>query len=157
MNPHTKCPWLSRRISLWRVTRDDLVRGARFDDAVCRVSFCVDIHALDPKQGKGIDASGVKVQPYDIPLRALIARDAPNLMMAGRCISGDFAAHASYRVTGVAAALGEAEIRVGRGCPQPADGGVLGDRALRHALEGGNPLPPNADAKDGDHLYSSTG
>ncbi len=99
----------SRRIhGLYCVTRDDLVRGARFDDAVCRVSFCVDIHALDPTQGKGIDASGVKVQPYDIPLRALIARDAPNLMMAGRCISGDFSAHASYRVTGVAAALGEA-------------------------------------------------
>jgi hypothetical protein len=50
----------------------------------------------------------VKVQPYDIPLRALIARDAPNLVMAGRCISGEFSAHASYRVTGVAAALGEA-------------------------------------------------
>ena len=103
----------SRRIhGLYRVTRDDLVRGARFDDAVCRVSFCVDIHALDPAQGKGIDASGVKVQPYDIPLRALIARDAPNLMMAGRCISGEFPAHASYRITGVAAALGEAAGRV---------------------------------------------
>lgn len=99
----------SRRIhGLYRVSRDDLVRGARFLDAVCRVSFCVDIHALDPARGKGIDASGVTVKPYDIPLRALIARDAPNLMMAGRCISGDFFAHASYRVTGDAAALGEA-------------------------------------------------
>jgi hypothetical protein len=29
-------------------------------------------------------------------------------MMAGRCISGDFIAHASYRVTGNAAAMGEA-------------------------------------------------
>ncbi len=28
--------------------------------------------------------------------------------MAGRCISGDFYAHASYRVTGNAAVLGEA-------------------------------------------------
>lgn len=99
----------SRRIhGLYRVTRDDLVRGARFPDAVCRVSFCVDIHALDPARNKGIDASGVTVKPYDIPLRALIARDAPNLMMAGRCISGDFFAHASYRVTGDAAVLGEA-------------------------------------------------
>jgi len=99
----------SRRIhGLYCVTEDDLVRGARFADGVCRVSFCVDIHALDPSRGKGIEASAIKVKPYDIPLRALIARDAPNLMMAGRCISGDFAAHASYRVTGDAAALGEA-------------------------------------------------
>lgn len=28
--------------------------------------------------------------------------------MAGRCISGDFFAHASYRVTGNAVAMGEA-------------------------------------------------
>ncbi len=103
----------SRRIhGLYRVTQDDLVSGARFDDAVCRVSFCVDIHALDPTRNKGIDPAGVKVKPYDIPLRALIARDAPNLMMAGRCISGDFSAHASYRVTGVAAVLGEAAGKV---------------------------------------------
>jgi hypothetical protein len=29
-------------------------------------------------------------------------------MMAGRCISGDFFAHASYRVTGNAVSMGEA-------------------------------------------------
>ena len=46
--------------------------------------------------------------PYDIPLRALIAKDVDGLMMAGRCISGDFLAHASYRVTGNAVAMGEA-------------------------------------------------
>lgn len=46
--------------------------------------------------------------PYDIPLRALIAKDVDGLMMAGRCISGDFTAHASYRVTGNAVAMGEA-------------------------------------------------
>jgi hypothetical protein len=48
------------------------------------------------------------VKPYDIPLRALIAKDVDGLMMAGRCISGDFFAHASYRVTGNAVAMGEA-------------------------------------------------
>ena len=47
-------------------------------------------------------------KPFDIPLRALIARDVDGLMMAGRCISGDFIAHASYRVTGNAVAMGEA-------------------------------------------------
>jgi len=48
------------------------------------------------------------MKPYDIPLRALIAKDVDGLMMAGRCISGDFTAHASYRVTGNAVAMGEA-------------------------------------------------
>ena len=33
-------------------------------------------------------------------------------MLAGRCISGDFFAHASYRVTGNAVAMGEAAGKV---------------------------------------------
>lgn len=52
--------------------------------------------------------AGVKTRPYGIPLSALIGRDVDGLMMAGRCISGDFIAHASYRVTGNAGAMGEA-------------------------------------------------
>jgi hypothetical protein len=48
------------------------------------------------------------VQPYDIPLRALQARDVAGLWLAGRCISGDFLAHSSYRVTGDAVTMGEA-------------------------------------------------
>jgi succinate dehydrogenase/fumarate reductase flavoprotein subunit len=51
---------------------------------------------------------GVVMKPYDIPLRALIARDVDGLLLAGRCISGDFYAHASYRVTGNSVATGEA-------------------------------------------------
>ena len=50
----------------------------------------------------------MEFHPYDIPLRALISRDIPNLLLAGRCISGDFYAHASYRVTGNCVPLGEA-------------------------------------------------
>ncbi|MFZ9992759.1 MAG: FAD-dependent oxidoreductase, partial [Opitutales bacterium] len=66
-----------------------------------------DVHALT-KEKSAYSNMGVKVKPYDIPLRALIARDVDGLMMAGRCISGDFIAHASYRVTGNAVAMGEA-------------------------------------------------
>jgi cytochrome c556 len=93
----------------YTVTKEDLIKGARFDDAVCRSTFNVDIHALEPGHaGGGYTTAGTKVIPYDIPLRALIAKDADGLLMAGRCISGDFYSHASYRVTGNAVALGEA-------------------------------------------------
>ena len=37
-----------------------------------------------------------------------LARDADNLFMAGRCISGDFISHAAFRVTGSAVATGVA-------------------------------------------------
>ncbi len=48
------------------------------------------------------------MRPYDIPIRACIAAGVDGLLMAGRCISGDWYAHASYRVTGEAVRLGEA-------------------------------------------------
>lgn len=93
---------------LYTVVADDLKEGRRFDDAVCRVTFGIDVHALDPSKNKGIDPNPWRAKPYDIPLRALVARDVKGLMFAGRCISGDFIAHSSYRVTGNAVALGEA-------------------------------------------------
>lgn len=106
-----------RRIhGLYRLTKEDLIRGARFPDAVCRVTFGVDIHALDPSKGKGLGSGGVKSQPYDIPLRSLVARDVEGLLLAGRCISGDFWAHGSYRVTGNAVTMGESVGRFGAQC-----------------------------------------
>lgn len=93
------------------VKKQDLIDGTRHEDGVARVTFGVDIHAKSKKDNDKvtIERGGVtKFTPYDIPLRALVAKDVDGLMMAGRCISGDFVAHASYRVTGNAVAMGEA-------------------------------------------------
>jgi hypothetical protein len=109
------------------VTKDDLIRGARFPDAVCRVTSGVDIHSLDATANKKTTSEGIHTKPYDIPLRALIAADVNGLLMAGRCISGDFFAHASYRMTGNAVPMGEAAGKVAataaaKGClPQQVD------------------------------------
>ncbi|WP_211093554.1 FAD-dependent oxidoreductase [Cohnella fermenti] len=92
----------------YRVSEHDLADGRRHEDAVCRVRYGVDIHSTDPKEGKSFGDDGKRSRPYDIPLRALIAADVDGLLLAGRCISGDFVAHSSYRVTGNAVALGQA-------------------------------------------------
>ncbi len=94
----------------YMVTVDDMLRGAVFDDAVCKVNFGIDVHSTSKSHSTGFEHGEHKnkTQPYDIPLRSLIAADCDGLMMAGRCISGDFLAHSSYRVTGNAAAMGEA-------------------------------------------------
>jgi hypothetical protein len=94
----------------YTVTTEDLLSGARHEDAVCRVTFPVDVHSTNPAHGKSGDAVNrtLRSQPYDIPLRALIARDVDGLLLAGRCISGDFIAHSSYRVTGNAVTMGQA-------------------------------------------------
>ena len=92
----------------YEVMGKDLLGGARFDDAVCRVTMGIDVHSTDPAKTKAVEAKPHRSQPYDIPLRSLIARDVDGLLMAGRCISGDFIAHSSYRVTGNAVATGQA-------------------------------------------------
>ena len=99
-----------RPYGLYRVTLDDLVNGQRHDDAVCECTFGIDVHATSRQRGNGaIEKKPVaRTLPYDIPYRALVSRDVDGLMFAGRCISGDFFAHASYRVTGNAVAMGEA-------------------------------------------------
>lgn len=97
-----------RRIhGMYTLTTEDITKGTKFDDAICRVTFNVDVHSLDSGQS-GYSTSEVKSKPYDIPLRCLIAKDVNNMMMAGRCISGDFYAHASYRVIGDSVTIGEA-------------------------------------------------
>lgn len=94
---------------LYEITVDDLLSGTRHTDAVCRVNFGVDVHSTEHREGKAFDRENkLRTQPYDIPYRALVARDVRGLLMAGRCISGDFLAHSSYRVTGNAVAMGEA-------------------------------------------------
>lgn len=91
----------------YEITADDVIEGARFEDAVCRVEYWTDIHGLD-SSAHAFSDGGVKSKPYDIPMRALESADFENLFMAGRCISGGFIPHASYRVTGNAVAMGEA-------------------------------------------------
>ena len=91
----------------YRITDEDILEGRRFHDAVCLVTFGVDVHKL-----KNDDTDecmrGYRTKPYHIPYRALVAKGCDNLLLAGRCISGDFYPHASYRVMGNMAATGEA-------------------------------------------------
>jgi len=99
-----------RRIKgLYEVSKEDLIEGRRHEDAVCRVTFKMDVHSTNKAHGTAYEKENkVRTQHYDIPLRSLIAKDVDGLVLAGRCISGDFYAHSSYRVTGNAVALGEA-------------------------------------------------
>ena len=92
------------------ISGHDLASGLRHEQAVCRATFPIDVHALESSGNREIDREfkGGGMKPYDIPYPALIAADVDGLLMAGRCISGDFIAHSSYRVTGNAVPMGEA-------------------------------------------------
>ncbi len=87
----------------------DLRAGAHFADAVAVGTFYLDGHKPDDdKRTYILPKDELYVPPYDIPLRSLTARDADNLMMAGRCISADQLALSSARVTTTCAMTGQA-------------------------------------------------
>jgi len=91
----------------YRLTDADILEGRRFEDGICLVTFGVDVHKL--KSDDTTDYKrGYHAVPYNIPYRSLIPLGVSNLLLAGRCISGDFYPHASYRVMGNMAATGEA-------------------------------------------------
>ncbi len=92
------------------ITARDLAQGLKHDEAVCTAKFPIDVHALTAQGNQEIDQHFKQggMRPYDIPYPALVAADVDGLLMAGRCISGDFIAHSSYRVTGNSVPMGEA-------------------------------------------------
>ncbi len=97
-----------RRIyGLYRLTDDDIIAGRRFEDGICLVTALVDVHKL--KSDDVLECErGVHSKPYHIPYRCLVPQDVSNMLLAGRCISGDFYPHASYRMIGNMMAVGEA-------------------------------------------------
>jgi hypothetical protein len=89
------------------LTADDFFKRRKFDDGVCANRYPIDIH--NPK-GQGLLAltrlpAG---EWHEIPFRCLIPLRARALLVAGRCISSDFASHASYRIIPNCRTLGEA-------------------------------------------------
>ncbi len=87
----------------YTVTDEDVKAGLSHPDAVCKVFFGVDIHEPDAKHQTNWTHPG-----FEIPYRAMLPKGFEGLLTAGRCISGSFAAHAAYRVTGDCLAMGEA-------------------------------------------------
>ena len=92
----------------YRISDGDIISGRRFDDGICLVTMTVDVHKMSKNDSPTDYDRGLKTKPYHIPYRALVPLGVDNLILAGRCISGDFYPHSSYRVMGNMSAVGEA-------------------------------------------------
>ncbi len=97
----------SRRIlGDYVLTENDVLTARKFDDGIARGSYPIDIH--NPA------GTGTVIKPvpagdaYDIPYRCLCPKSFANMLIAGRPISSDHAAHSSHRVMPIAACNGEA-------------------------------------------------
>lgn len=91
----------------YRLTDDDIIEGKRFHDGICLVTAGVDVHKLHDDDTTEV-SRGVKSKPYHIPYRCLVPLGCDNMLLAGRCISGDFYPFASYRMIGNMTTVGEA-------------------------------------------------
>ena len=94
-----------RIIGDYVINQDDVVSGAKFDDAIARSAYPVDIHA---PTGQGLITSEAPDDFYEIPFRCLLPRGLENLIVAGRCISATHEGHASTRLTPTCFAMGQA-------------------------------------------------
>lgn len=88
------------------LTGKELVDLTKFPDAVAAGNYDIDIH--NP-EGSGTSHYFFPAgEYYTIPLSSLIAKDADNLFIAGRCISCDHEAQASIRIMPICCATGHA-------------------------------------------------
>jgi FAD dependent oxidoreductase len=97
----------SRRVvGRYELTREDVLEGRAFDDGVARASWPIELW----QEGQ-LGAAYEYLEDgatYQIPLRALRARDLDNLLAAGRAMSASHEALGSARVIGTCLAAGEA-------------------------------------------------
>lgn len=90
---------------------DDYVRRARFEDAVAKGTWYIDVHSATKglvhmeKYGHG--------EYYEIPYRCLTNGAVGNLLTVGRCISTSFLVQASVRIQQTVIDMGES---AGRAC-----------------------------------------
>ena len=125
----------SRKINgLYKLTAEDLLANKMFADAVAMGGYPIDIHSPD-----GAAMQHQHLIPgswYAVPYASLVAEEAENLIVAGRCISATHEACAAVRVTPIAMAMGEA---AGTAAAQSAATGQKANRldtdALRETLK----------------------
>ena len=88
------------------LTEQDCRNCVKFEDAIASCNYDIDIH--NP-EGTGTSHYYFPAgEYYTIPYRSLIPKSAENLLVAGRCISSDHGAQASYRIMPVVCCIGEA-------------------------------------------------
>ncbi len=113
----------------------DLLYGRRFDDGVAYAMSVLDSQFTEKE----------KVPPFQIPFRSFLVRGLENVLVAGRCFSGDRLALSSTRVMPTGCLMGQA-------CGHAAALAVAGKQALREIDPAAIRARLLAGAKDADYM-----
>ncbi|MBO4983208.1 MAG: FAD-dependent oxidoreductase [Clostridia bacterium] len=97
----------SRRIvGDYILTEQDCKNCTKFDDSIAACNYDIDIH--NPEGTGTSHYYFPEGEYYTIPYRSLIPKETDNMLVAGRCISSDHGAQASYRIMPTVCCIGEA-------------------------------------------------
>jgi len=88
-----------------QLTLDEVRNGTKFEDAVARTAWPVELHDHDSGY---VWETFPEDHVHYIPLSSLTPADADNIVAAGRCMDADLAALSSVRVMGPCIAMGAA-------------------------------------------------
>ncbi len=88
------------------LTEADCRAFTKFPDGIAACNYDIDIH--NPEGTGTSHYYFPEGEYYTIPYRSLLVKDADNLLAAGRCISSDHGAQASYRIMPTVCCIGEA-------------------------------------------------
>jgi hypothetical protein len=124
----------SRRIvGRYTLTRDDVLQARRFDDAVARSAYPIDLH--NPGGSGTVTERLAPGDSYEIPYRVMVPLNREQLLVAGRCISTTHEALASTRLTPTVMTLGQAAgTAAAMACVRASRVGDLDGRELRSQL-----------------------
>ena len=90
----------------YMLTEAECKACTKFSDGIAACNYDIDIH-----NPEGSGTSHYYFGPgeyYTIPYRSLIPKGVSNMLVAGRCISSDHGAQASYRIMPTVVTIGEA-------------------------------------------------
>lgn len=120
-------------VGAYQLTASDVREGVRFDDAVARCSWPIEVH--NRPGDVHWEEFGDDHMHY-VPFRSMVHAQADNLVAAGRCIDADPVALSSVRVMGPCIAMGAAAAHAldiaGAGSVHQLDMGELQNRIARN-------------------------
>lgn len=91
----------------------DVIEARKFDDAICRLAYPVDVHSgkgegYTRKEERGTPQAPPPGDWYEIPYRCLLPSGLENVLVAGRCVSSTHAGHGAIRIMPCCSAQGQA-------------------------------------------------
>jgi hypothetical protein len=93
-------------VSEYVLTEKDCRAFTKFEDGIAACNYDIDIH--NPEGSGTSHYYFPEGEFYTIPYRSLIPKGVSNMLVAGRCISSDHGAQASYRIMPTVCCIGEA-------------------------------------------------